>query len=273
MPLRRDHYSADGAAAATTIFKLQKPTTSRSQEAKAAAILAKADAKIMREVATRVKGKRQAPPKARGMDQPGAFSQVHWAPARADAVAGPARAAQLALGEALVPETRANRETQTLLAHAGHLIAVVIDDELRLAQLKDALLRVSKHVGKAPPTKRLEPSRPKVRLYIDEEEDDATGDTPFKTSRPAWYEVDGGDVIAKVQMTGCFDVQHDKSARIKEFVMRKGEWDRLEALWNDDCFILDDGTPSSDEDDEDDVVVDPTKRVRKRLREPGFAYN
>ncbi|KAH8059615.1 hypothetical protein JL722_5244 [Aureococcus anophagefferens] len=235
----RDHYSCDGARAATEIYTLQKAgRRGRSKEAKAERKTAVADAALMRGVAERLKGKRQAPPKARGMEGPGAYVDARWAPISAGVADQEVRARQLALDDAPLADAGRGGDRRTLLFRAGDLVIVDYDGDARLAQLR----------------------------RDDGERDEETNSVAYETSRFAWVEVEARNICAGVRKEKIFAVEYNKDAsrRIASFRVYDDEAERLTSIWRHGGDL--DDTPPPSDDDDDDSDDEPSGGGRKRKR-------
>ncbi|KAH8082520.1 hypothetical protein JL720_8547 [Aureococcus anophagefferens] len=240
----KDHYSCDGARAATEIYTLQKAgRRGRSKEAKAERKTAVANAALMRASRSGSK-KRQAPPKARGMEGPGAYVDARWAPISAGVADQEVRARQLALDDAPLANAGRGGDRRTLLFRAGDLVIVDYDGDARLAQLKESLVRVSTETGRGTTratTRTMEPPRPSVRLYVqrdDGERDEETNSVAYETSRFAWVEVEARNICAGAE--------------------------RLTSIWRHGGDL--DDTPPPSDDDDDDSDDEPSGGGRKRKR-------
>lgn len=226
----------------------------------------------MRGVAERLKGKRQAPPKARGMEGPGAYVDARWAPISAGVADQEVRARQLALDDAPLADAGRGGDRRTLLFRAGDLVIVDYDGDARLAQLKESLVRVSTETGRGTTratTRTMEPPRPSVRLYVqrdDGERDEETNSVAYETSRFAWVEVEARNICAGVRKEKIFAVEYNKDAsrRIASFRVYDDEAERLTSIWRHGGDL--DDTPPPSDDDDDDSDDEPSGGGRKRKR-------
>jgi hypothetical protein len=226
----------------------------------------------MRGVAERLKGKRQAPPKARGMEQPGAYVDARWAPISAGVADPEVRARQLALDDAPLADAGRGGDRRTLLFRAGDLVIVDYGGDARLAQLKESLVRVSTETGRGTTratTRTMEPLRPSVRLYVqrdDGERDEETNSVAYETSRSAWVEVEARTICAGVRKEKIFAVEYNKDAsrRIASFRVYDDEAERLTSIWRHGGDL--DDTPPPSDDDDDDSDDEPSGGGRKRKR-------
>lgn len=142
-PSEQNHYSHDGASRAAALYRRIKPR----QKAKSAAVVAErrdlnADLQIAHDVAQRAKGKRQAAPGSRGMDQPGAYVDVHWAPQQRGQESLEEQTERAALGNAPTA-AKVSGERSRVIYRSGDFETVELNGELRMAQLRNQIIRVS----------------------------------------------------------------------------------------------------------------------------------
>ena len=194
-----------------------------------------------------------------------------------DAVDEATRGERLELGEADVPATTGRGDRQTLLLRAGDVVAINYDgNELRLVQVKAAVVRVTKRRARAKSVVSLEPKRIDVRFFADDCDAEEDPDfVSFTTTRVSWVTINSARIVAKAVESALFHVERDGQARISSFSLHVDEFERLREAHSDrETLLQTDKTPDSDSES-DAEPADPAKRKRKAQTywggERGFA--
>lgn len=177
-PVDAAHYSLDGSGRAPTLYEQPKPPQKRTQENSSTLKARQSRLVTLRAVARRAKGKQQGRPSQRQMDAPGAHVDNHWAPMKRGEEEADVISQRLLLSEAPKVAMVTN-ERATMMYRAGEVVAIMVGGIVRIAQLRDQVVRIStpskkRGVKAKKSTSKREPERPHLQLFVEEDGDDTT---------------------------------------------------------------------------------------------------